>query len=124
MNEIQLQKQVCDYIHWAYPRAMFNSDLAGIKLTIGQAVRAKTLKSERGFPDLFIYEKNNDHIGLCIELKVEGTSIFKKNGEFATPHIKEQAEVLRKLSQRGFYAVFGIGFDHAKKIIDDYFKKK
>lgn len=58
--------------------------------------------------------------GLYIELKKEGTLLKKKNGEWATEHIAEQAEVLESLRQRGYCAEFAVGFEEAKKIIDEY----
>lgn len=58
--------------------------------------------------------------GLFLELKKEGTRLQKKNGEWSTEHIAEQAKILEKLRQRGYCAEFAIGFDEAKKIIDEY----
>lgn len=58
--------------------------------------------------------------GLYIELKKEGTRLKKKNGDWATEHIAEQAEVLEGLRDRGYCAEFAVGFDEAVKIIDEY----
>lgn len=58
--------------------------------------------------------------GLFLELKKEGTRLKKKNGEWATEHIAEQAKVLEKLRQRGYCAEFAVGFEEAKRIIDGY----
>lgn len=58
--------------------------------------------------------------GLYIELKKEDTRLKKKNGDWATEHIAEQAEVLEKLRRQGYCAEFAVGFDEAKKIIDEY----
>ena len=55
-TEKELQKMVCEYIKLKYPNVLFNSDMAGIKLTIGQAIQSKNLRSHNGFPDLAIYE--------------------------------------------------------------------
>lgn len=60
------------------------------------------------------------YAGLMIELKREGTRLKKKNGDWATPHIAEQAKVLEQLHRRGYVAKFAVGFDEAKDIIDDY----
>lgn len=67
-------------------------------------------------------DKNWDYIsaGLFLELKKEGTRLKKKNGEWATEHINEQAEMLEELRKRGYCAEFAVGFGEAKKIIDDY----
>ncbi|MCM1218179.1 MAG: hypothetical protein NC548_27150 [Lachnospiraceae bacterium] len=58
--------------------------------------------------------------GLYIELKKDGTRLKKRNGSWATEHIAEQAEVLDKLRRRGYCAEFAVGFDEAKRIIDEY----
>lgn len=61
------------------------------------------------------------YAGLMIELKREGTRIYKKNGELVSnEHIQEQAEMLNELRERGYAARFAVGFDQAKQIIDDY----
>jgi hypothetical protein len=121
MSEKHLHLQVAEYIRAQYPKALLNVDLSGIKLTIGQAKYVKKLRSGRAFPDLVIYEKRHGYIGLFIELKVEGTKIYKENGElYSNKHLKEQAEMLTKLEDRGYCACFAVGFDEAKRVIDYY----
>lgn len=121
-TEAQEHKQLCDYIRLQHPSILFNTDMSGIKLTIGQATQAKKLRSERGFPDLMIFEPRNGWNGLFIELKRTGEKIFKKNGELKTDHLREQSEVLEKLFKRGYLAMFCIGFEEAKNAIDQYLK--
>lgn len=60
------------------------------------------------------------YAGLMIELKKDGVRLKKKNGEWASDHIAEQAEMLSKLTERGYIAKFAVGFDEAKRIIDTY----
>ena len=61
------------------------------------------------------------YYGLFIELKKEGTRIFKKDGKLvADEHIREQFDMLMDLRARGYAAEFACGFDEAKKLIDDY----
>lgn len=121
MSEKSLHKAVCNYLRMQYNGVLFNSDLAGAtKLTIGQATAMKTLRSNRGFPDLAIYEPRKGYHGLFIELKIEGTKLYKKNGDPVSEHIEEQLYCLCKLKQKGYQVGFAIGFDQAKIIIDDY----
>jgi len=130
MTEAELQSQVADYLRFRYPSVLFHSDFgSGVKLTMGQAIRQKRQNGgRRAWPDMFIahpncYENCGADIwthGLFIELKREGTRIRKKNGEFASEHIKEQWEILGALTLRGYKAEFACGFDEAKKLIDDY----
>ena len=81
MKEENLHLAVCNYIRMQYPDVLFNSGMSGVKLTMGQAIKAKRLRSCKGFPDLVIYEPRGEHKGLFIELKREGENILKKDGE-------------------------------------------
>ena len=136
MRETDLQAQVADYIRLQYPDVIFHSDFgSGIKLTMGQAIKQKRLNGgRRSWPDMFIAEPKTVRIpkegimgcdyrlfGLFIELKREGTRIFKKDGKLvADEHIREQFDMLHDLRARGYAAEFACGFDEAKKLIDDY----
>lgn len=136
MKESDLQIAVANYLRLKYPNVMFHSDFgSGIKLTKGQAIKQKRQNGgRRGWPDMFIAEpktivefsvhNNRDEkrvvSGLFLELKKEGTRIIKKNGEWASPHIEEQWHILSELTMRGYSAAFAVGFENAKRIIDDY----
>lgn len=134
MTELELQAQVADYLRLQYPDVIFHSDFgSGIKLTMGQAIKQKRLNGgRRSWPDMFIAkvstitaEDGNKYryAGLFIELKKDGTRIFKKNGELvADEHIREQYEMLSRLYKEGYMAEFAVGFDEAKKIIDRYLR--
>lgn len=63
------------------------------------------------------------YYGLFIELKREGTRIFKKDGKLvADEHIREQYDMLNDLRARGYAAEFGIGFEATKELIDSYMR--
>ena len=123
MNESDLQIQVAEYIRLQYPDVLFHSDYgSGIRLTPGQAVRQKRQNGgRRAWPDIFVAEPRDGYAGLFIELKREKTRITKKNGDWASMHIMEQAEMLKMLLKRGYKAQFAVGFAEAKELIDDYF---
>lgn len=133
MKEEILQQQVADYLRLQYPDVIFHSDFgSGTKLTMGQAVRQKRLNGgRRAWPDMFIAEPIEvdfgqpswrRYAGLFIELKKDGTRIVKARqpDEWASDHIAEQADLLRKLRSKGYIAEFAVGFDEAKRIIDNY----
>lgn len=135
MTEAELQMTVANYIRVNYPDVIFRSDFgSGLKLTMGQAIKQKRMNGGlRAFPDMAIYEPaprcidgswDHEWHGLLIELKKDGTRLKKKNGEWATLHIAEQAEVLKELGDRGYRAEFAVGFPQARKLIDDYMKFK
>ena len=154
MTEAELQTQVADYLRLQYPGVLFHSDYgSGVKLTIGQARRQKRQNGgRRAWPDMFIaepkyckgwvkivkklnakpedfegvpkFELKEKKYGLFLELKRQGTRIYKKDGTLvADQHIREQYDMLEQLRRRGYKAEFACGFDEAKKIIDEYLAK-
>ena len=128
-HEESIQKAVCRYIRLQYSHVIFRSDYAsGIKLTRNQAVQHASMQSGRGWPDLFIYHKSasGKWNGLALELKRDGETVYLKNGArkgmlTTDAHIQEQAAMLQRLRQQGYYADFAVGYDAAVKIIDQYF---
>lgn len=131
MLERDLQTKVADYLRLQYPRILFHSDYgSGVKLTVRQAtIQKRQNGGRRGWPDMFIAEPeprcidgswNYEWHGLFIELKKERTRLKKKDGNWASDHITEQAGMLSRLRERGYVAEFAVGFDEAKKIIDEY----
>jgi hypothetical protein len=119
-KEVNIHKQVCEYLRLQYPKVIFNTDLSGIRLTMGQAVKVKSLRSSRAFPDLVIYEPRNGYHGLFIELKREGEKVMNKAGGASTPHIAEQSYLMLQLMDKRYQAFFACGFEEAVKIIKDY----
>jgi len=116
MSEKTLHRAVCDYLRLQYPDVLFNSDLSGsMKLTIGQAKALKYLRSNRGWPDIFIAEPRGGFAGFFLELKREGNVAN-------TLHVKEQKEMIQRLTDKGYFAFMAAGFDEAKKVIDAYMK--
>ena len=130
MSEKTLHRAVCDYLRYHYPYVIFNTDLSGsMRLTMGQAVAIKAPRSNRGFPDLVIYEPRGIYHGLFIELKKEGERLYtkeytsgrvNKDSRPVSPHIAEQIQCLVALRERGYKAEFAVGFNQAKELIDNY----
>ncbi len=120
-TEAELQTQVADYLRLQYPDVLFHSDFgSGVKLTPGQAARQKRQNGERFVESDQDGLMGENYFGLFLELKKEGTRLKKKNGDWATKHIAEQAKVLEDLRERGYCTGFIVGFDEAKKVIDEY----
>lgn len=133
MREHDIYKMIADYLRYQYPTVIYRFDLAAdLKLTMGQASKHKRLQRYRGYPDLFIAEtaiskkRQKDgsytaYSGLFLEIKKDGVRIFKQDGTLVSDeHIREQFDMLADLRQRGYAAEFAIGFEGAKKLIDDY----
>jgi hypothetical protein len=123
ISEANEQMLLVQYLKLQYPNVIFNADMSGIKLSIGQAMKQKKLGMPKGYPDLFIAEPNGTYNGLFIELKKSGLKLKKKDGSWINEHIEEQAQMY-KLNLRGYYATFCIGFNEAKQTIDNYFKNQ
>lgn len=123
-TEAQEHKQLVVWLKHTYPNLMFNTDMSGIKLSMGQAIKCASLRSHRAMPDLQIMEARGGYFGLFIELKRSGEKLLKKDGEtFISEHIKEQVEVQNKLNRLGYSSYICIGFEQAKNTIIDYMGK-
>ena len=123
-KEASLHQQVVDYLKWQYPNVLFRIDFAaGIKMTIGQAVKHKHLQKCKAWPDLFIAERRGAYAGLFIEIKRDKSEVYLKSGAFKNDaHIQEQQDTLLKLRASGYAAFFGCGFDDIQIIIHEYLK--
>ena len=107
--EYLIQVQVATYLRLQYPTAIWTSTLNGVRLNIGQAVKAKRSGMNRGIPDIVIFEPRGNKNGLFIELKAEG----------GRPR-PEQKVTMERLRKRGYCADFAYSFSEAKAMIDTY----
>lgn len=122
-TEEQLCQQVAQYLRLKYPEVIYNFDRAGVHNPSPRTRAMFARLNHRAFPDLFIYAARNGKHGLGLELKKEGTRIFKKNGEpVSNPHIWEQCSVLIALKDDGYGADWGIGYEDTITKIDNYLK--
>lgn len=132
MNRTDREYQICKMVAYVmrlkYPKVPFHFDYAGNKLTKTQAGKMKSVQGMRGWPDLFISKpmitSTGIYHGLFIEVKKEGTRLFKLNGEPADSHIAEQQECLTKLAELDYYCAFGVGLDNCIDIIEKYLDNK
>ena len=90
----------------------------GLRLSIGQAVKAKRTGSVRGVPDLFLaYPKGNSSIiayaGLFIEMKKEGGKLSP-----------EQKDKIAKLTAVGYKCVVCYSAIEAIREIEEYLKNE
>lgn len=125
-REEGLQMQVASYLKIKHPNIIFRSDFAaGIKMTMGQAVKHKKMQYSRAYPDIFIAQPNSKFSGLYLELKKSLDDVYTIKGELRNnEHIQEQNAMLEELKERGYAAFFAGGFDNAITIIENYLKIK
>lgn len=120
-NEDTLQIAISDWIRFQYPHVIFTSSLDGFKLTMGQAIKAKKMRSGKGFPDLMIFKPSGIYHGLFIELKIE--SPFKKGGTLKkSEHLENQAAMHKRLWNEGYCVYFAWSFEQTIEIINKYLK--
>jgi hypothetical protein len=104
---------------------LYHFDPTGLNLSKTQSGQLKAIQGGKGYPDLFIIERNKDgkYNGLFLEIKAEGTRLLDKTrSNYANDHLTDQAMFLYELSKRGFKAEFGVGFDECMKVIDNYLR--
>jgi hypothetical protein len=129
MKETDLYEQIAQYMNLKHPNVIYHFDLSGLWTPSHQARNLYGRLNKRAWPDLFIGVVRETVVGiyvvmqagLFIELKKDGTVLYKKDGSLrAVPHHIEQEAVLQSLRMAKFKAEFAVGFDQAIKLIDDY----
>lgn len=129
MNTIEADDQAALF-RWAqahtryYPElALLNGSLNGVKLTIGQGVKAKKQGMKKGFPDLFLPVPRGGYHGLFIELKIKPYRNHKNKMVYPTTS-DEQKWWIAKLKAQGYGAVICKGYDAAMIEILNYLQLK
>lgn len=128
MTEAYLYEQVEQWLRLKHPGVPHHWDLSGVWTPSHKARNLYGRLNQRAWPDLAICRPHgyggfniiDRKAGMFLELKREGTRLRKKNGEWASEHIAEQAAVLESLAAEGYIAQFAVGFDDATQLIDSY----
>jgi hypothetical protein len=82
------------------------------------------MNPQRGYPDLFIAAPRGNFSGLFIEIKKGDFKPFKRDGTLKQDeHLTEQFEVLTRLKNAGFEALFCSGLDECIETIEKYLNK-
>ena len=132
-REYEIYKAIATYLKLQFPKVIYRFDMAGNNLSVAQAGKNKAIQCCKGYPDLMIckprFTVDNSgcvviqYSGAYLEIKKEGTKLFKKDGKtFVSEHVEEQAEMIEKLKEAGYYASFAIGLDDCLRQINDYLK--
>jgi len=126
-SEARLHKHLAQYLKMKYPGVRFTSNMEGERLAGAyvQGQRVSNLRSHRGIPDMMIFKRSGDYVGLAIELKKPGYNPYRKDGKLkADEHLREQKDYIDYLIVEGWYAGFGNDFEVLKKVIDNYMNSK
>ena len=118
--EERIHFNLADYTKLQYPTVFFISESSGVRTSIGLATKLKRTRSAHTHVDIYFLEPVGKYSGLFLELKDGKDKIFKKNGDYKTEHVENQADTIEKLNKKGYYATFAWSFDMAKEILDDY----
>ena len=122
-SEAKLSEAIASYLRKNHPGVPFNADvLAGINLSIRQGSEAKKQGKTKSWPDFFIATPRRGYNGLFVEIKKAGERIFKVRtpDEYASEHIEDQAKMLQRLRNEGYYAQFAVGYQETIKLIEWY----
>lgn len=112
---------IANYIRLKYHDVVFTSESSGIRVPMHLAVMMKRQRSIHKQPDMIILEPNKLYNGLVMEIKKDVSEVYLKNGQYSnSKHIQEQLKTLKLLQEKGYFATFACGIDHAIKIIDNY----
>lgn len=129
--------------HWGiyYPHVPIRTDYAaGLKLTMGQAVKHKAMQGgARAWPDFQAATAKGGYHGLFMEFKKDGVKLIRdkdarkilkgdyklrKKGDWWDLHTEEQAHVLAKLRAEGYAATFAVGIEQIRQYSDMYMDGK
>lgn len=125
-KEYYLQKAISTYLQKFYPKAEFHVDLAGANMSVAARGMNKAVQKRRGWQDFRLYEFSGSFCGLFLELKRYSdkkgtlTKLHKRNGEWKTTHLQEQADCISRMRKRHRASGFVIGVHQALRIVDYY----
>lgn len=124
-SEAVVHRQAISFLRTEYPTIIFRTDYAaGMFMTPGQAHKHSLLQYKRGWPDITIFEPRQGYYGLAIEVKTSLARVSKKDGSWATDHIREQAEMMAELRTKGWYCDFTRGYPAVCELISWYLGKE
>ena len=121
-SEWSIQLQLCKWIKLQYPKVIFRSDIQSAGKLSGQMQNIKQiLDPYKGFPDVQVYHRKGNYIGLFIELKRLNSGTFLKDGSLSkSKHVQDQAEMHTYLRSLGYKVEIAEGFEEAKRKFEEY----
>lgn len=108
-EESDIQMRLAFLLTTQYPDVIFTTSPAGVKLTIGQAMKMKRMGYRSGTPDLMIFKPTSQFKALFLEIKTLGGKSQKN-----------QVDLAERLNALGYKAVITYGFNEALQTIKEY----
>ncbi len=127
-KEDALYRQIAFLMKQCYPTVVYRFDF-GAGAYLSKNYRLMNLQKDIQLqnwkhPDFTMYlpviMDGIIYHGQCLELKAEGERIYKRDGDYVSPHVKQQAEALNKLRELGYNAEFCIGIYQFQTLVDNY----
>lgn len=114
----------CKWLKIQHPEVRFRSDIQSSgKLTPAMQNIKKIIDPHKGWPDIMVYLKRGNYVGLGIELKRLDSGLYLKDGSLSkNKHVQEQAEFHEFLRGCGWYVDFAEGFEGAKELFEKYYR--
>ena len=98
------QIDLINYIKPNHPSLIVMSNLAGVKLPPGLAVKVAKMQTHTGMPDCVIFRGRGGYFGLGLELKRSYDKFLKLDSTFRKlSHVTKQVAMLRQLRFEGYY---------------------
>lgn len=123
-SEWSEQLTFCKWLKLQYPNIRFRSDMQSAGKLSGQMQSIKLIIDPwRAWPDIQVYHRSGNYVGLMIEMKRVNSGTFLKDGSLSSgKHVQEQEEMNVFLRGLGWKVEFAEGFEQAKKIFLEYVK--
>lgn len=117
--EFEIYKSLAQQLRWLQKKYQFEWEFdtgSGIKLTMPQAMRIKSIQGAFKILDLRVYSN-----GQTLMLEIKAKSPFKKNGELLkSEHLKQQQKSIDRYKELGFEAKFSVGVDETMNNIINF----
>ncbi len=120
-TEDKEQAQLIIQLKKEFPDILILGDIAGSYLLPSQRESAYENRTGKGMPDIYIFNKRFDYVGLAIEFKKTGAKIKRKDGKLLkNEHLSNQNEMLLRFQSQGWLTGFCIGKLNAYETIVNY----
>lgn len=118
MKEIDITIAICNWLR--KNDYLFYCDIAaGLHLSAYQGLLVSKMRYGRGLPDIIVFHRFADYVGLALEVKRSESEFLTKSGQFrSSEHIREQLEVMSRLTEQGWYCEFVTSVQQVENIIN------